>query len=100
MNLTLEKVILIWNIVVFLLFGLDKWRAGNKKHRSSEFSLLCCSFFFGALGAMFGMVIFNHKTSKPNFRFLVPIFVFLNPFVLELFKKYVLPYIVTFINSL
>ncbi len=100
MVLTLDKILIIWNIIVFLIYGIDKWRSRNKKWRTSEFSLLSCAFFFGAAGALFGMVIFNHKTSKPNFRYVVPIFVFLNPVLFDLFEKYALPYIVTFINSL
>lgn len=100
MILTLDKILIIWNIIVFLIYGIDKWRAGNKKHRTSELSLILCAFFLGAPGALFGMVIFNHKTSKPLFRYSVPIMVFLNPFVLKLLEKYVLPRVVTFVNSL
>ena len=100
MVLTLDKLLIIWNILVFIFYGIDKWRARNKKFRTSELSLLLCAFFFGAVGALFGMVIFNHKTSKPAFRYAVPLFVFLNPVVFDLFEKYVLPHIVTFINTL
>ncbi|MBQ9976456.1 MAG: DUF1294 domain-containing protein [Clostridia bacterium] len=100
MWLTLEKVLIIWNIIVFFIYGIDKWKAKRSKYRTSEFSLLLCAFLLGAVGALFGMVIFNHKTSKPAFRYPVPIFVFLNPIILDLLQKYVFPYIVKFINSL
>ncbi len=100
MVLTLEKILIIWNVIVFFSYGIDKWRARNKKYRTSEFSLLLCAFLCGAVGALFGMVIFNHKTSKPKFRYTVPVFVFLNPIVFQLFEKYILPHIVTFINTL
>ena len=33
---------------------------------------------FGGIGAMFGMVVFNHKTSKIKFRILIPIIAILN----------------------
>ena len=100
MWLTLEKVLIIWNIIVFLIYGIDKWKARHSKYRTSEFSLLLCAFLLGAVGALFGMVIFNHKTSKPAFRYPVPIFVFLNPIVLNLLQVYVFPYIINFIKSL
>ncbi len=100
MTITLNTVLIIWNVIVFFIYGIDKWRASHSKHRTSEFSLITCAFLLGAVGALFGMVIFNHKTSKPKFRYLVPVFVFLNPFLLELLKKYVFPYLIQFINSI
>ena len=37
--------------------------------------------FFGGAGALFGMVVFNHKTSKMKFRIFVPLFFWLNYFM-------------------
>ena len=71
-------LIIIWNTLVFILYGLDKIKAKNKMLRIPESILLLFSFLFGGIGAMFGMVIFNHKTSKMKFRVLVPISVVLN----------------------
>ena len=71
-------VLLIWNIFVFALFGFDKYRAVKKKRRVSEKSLILTSFFHGAIGAIFSMVIFNHKTAKLKFRILIPFFVIEN----------------------
>ncbi len=71
-------LIILWNVLVFLLYGLDKIKAKNKMLRIPESILLLFSFLFGGIGAMFGMVIFNHKTSKMKFRVLVPISVVLN----------------------
>ena len=100
MWLTLEKVLIIWNIIVFFTYGIDKLKSKKSKFRISEATLLIFAFLMGAIGALFGMVIFNHKTSKPQFRYVVPIFVFLNPVVLDLLQKYVFPYVVKFINTL
>lgn len=66
-------IILIWNIVVFLLYAVDKWRAKKGVRRISETSLITAAFLLGGVGAMFGMVICNHKTSKLKFRILVPL---------------------------
>ena len=66
-------ILLIWNIVVMLIFGIDKMLAKKHKRRISESSLLTLAFLIGGVGAMFGMILFNHKTSKMRFRILVPI---------------------------
>ena len=73
LNFDMRTVILVINIVTFLLFGFDKAKAKNKGFRVPEVILLFLSFFFGGIGAILGMVIFNHKTSKMAFRILVPI---------------------------
>ena len=70
--------ILLWNLIVFFLYGLDKLFAKKGARRISEATLLLVSVLLGAFGAMFGMVIWNHKTSKLKFRFLVPLLVLLN----------------------
>ena len=66
-------ILLIWNFMVMLIYGIDKIRAKKGKWRISELTLLGCAFLFGGFGGMFGMVLFNHKTSKLKFRFLVPL---------------------------
>ena len=64
--------VLVWNLVLFSMYGIDKFKARHHKWRISEFMLIFASF-----GAMLGMIVFNHKTSKAKFRILVPLaFVF------------------------
>lgn len=65
-------ILLVWNIVVMLIYGIDKMQAKRRGRRISERALLLCGFLLGGCGAMFGMVLFNHKTSKMKFRILVP----------------------------
>ena len=50
--------LLIWNIVVILIYGIDKMLAKLQKRRMSEAMLLTCAFLLGGLGAMFDMVLF------------------------------------------
>ena len=69
---------LLWNLVVFFIYGIDKSKARREARRISEKFLLLVALIFGAVGAMFGMVVFNHKTSKMKFRILVPLFVVIN----------------------
>lgn len=68
----------LWNGIVFFLYGIDKSRAQRGAQRIQESVLIVTSFLMGGLGAMFGMVVFNHKTSKLKFRFWVPLAVILN----------------------
>ena len=63
---------LIWNAMVFLLYGIDKRKAVRGAWRISEASLISVSFLMGSLGALFGMIVFNHKTKKMKFRLLIP----------------------------
>ena len=55
-------IILFWNVFVTILYGRDKLKAKKGKRRIRESTLLICSFFLGGMGAVLGMVIFNHKT--------------------------------------
>lgn len=73
----LGYTLLIWNSIVLLIYGIDKLLAKLQKRRISEAVLLTCAFLLGGCGAMFGMVLFNHKTSKLKFRILVPLFALL-----------------------
>ncbi len=66
-------VLMFWNLIVMLLYGLDKLFAKMHSRRISEFSLLLCAFLLGGFGAILGMVLFNHKTKKMKFRLLVPL---------------------------
>lgn len=76
-----------WNIFVALIYGIDKFLAGRRKRRISEKSLLLLAFLFGGFGAMFGMIVFNHKTSKRKFRFFVPVAAILNTVALYLIQR-------------
>ena len=80
--------ILIWNIVVILIYGIDKLLAKNKKRRMSERFLLFIAFLLGGCGAMFGMILFNHKTSKMKFRLLVPLYIALNIILIKAYYMY------------
>ena len=72
-------LIIIINIVTFILFGIDKKKSKGKGMRIPEIILLALSlFFFGGVGAILGMVVFNHKTSKTAFRVIVPLSFFIN----------------------
>lgn len=70
---TFSIILIIWNIITALLYGIDKHCARKKKRRISERCLILVAFLFRNLGAMIGMIMFNHKTSKTKFRILIPV---------------------------
>ena len=82
-------LLLIWNIIVMLIYGLDKLKARKARMRIRESTLLSGAFFLGGIGAMFGMVLFNHKTSKMKFRILVPLFAVTSTILTYLLGKFI-----------
>ena len=80
-------LLLVWNVFVFILYGLDKYKAKKSLRRTPEKYLLLSSFLMGAPAAIFAIVIFNHKTSKMKFRILVPLFVVINILILYAILK-------------
>ena len=81
-------ILSVWNVFVFFLYGFDKLRAKKEMRRIRERTLLISSYAFGSLGAIFGMVVFNHKTAKPKFRALVPLSVILNTAIIITLEIY------------
>ena len=59
--------LIIFNIITFVIYGIDKLLAILKKNRISETTLFLCSFIGGGLGAILGMFLFRHKTRKIKF---------------------------------
>ena len=69
--------LLVMNLVTFLVFGLDKWKAKRKAkneavRRVPEKTLFLLSILGGSLGALLGMKAFHHKTLHKTFRFGIP----------------------------
>lgn len=69
--------IIIINIISAILYGIDKFKAINKKERISETALLTISAI-APLGALIGMIIFHHKTKKLKFKISITIFLIIN----------------------
>ncbi len=64
------KYLIIINIITFIVYAVDKFKAINKKERISELSLFLLGFIGGAIGALMAMLLFRHKTKKIKFYFL------------------------------
>ena len=71
-------IFVIWNIITFSLYGLDKRKAKTNKMRISEATLITCAFLMGGIGALLGMSVFRHKTKHIKFKLLVPLAVIIN----------------------
>jgi len=71
-------LIVIWNLVVFFTYGLDKRKAKLRDKRISEKTLILMAMLMGSVGAMLGMSIFRHKTRHLKFKVGVPLALFLN----------------------
>ena len=68
----------VWNLAVFLLYGIDKYKAIKNRWRISEKILIGCAFCMGAVGAVLGMEFFRHKTKKKIFRAFIILALLLN----------------------
>ncbi|HEL1584027.1 TPA: DUF1294 domain-containing protein [Streptococcus suis] len=60
--------LLVWNLVTFVTYGIDKGKARNEAYRISEKTLLFMAYFFGGVGAWSGGSFFHHKTRKWYFK--------------------------------
>lgn len=64
-------IYIIINVVVFAMYGIDKWKAIHNKWRIPEATLITVALF-GVIGALLGMIVFHHKVRKPKFYISVP----------------------------
>ena len=61
------------NIVTFLVYGIDKWKAKRSKWRIPETTLLGLAIIGGSIGAWFGMKAWHHKTMHKKFKYGLPL---------------------------
>ena len=79
---------LVWNVLTFSLYALDKSKAKRNRHRIKESTLILCAFAMGGPGALLGMILLRHKTRKTAFRILVPLAVLVNIIVVFILNSY------------
>lgn len=75
-DLTL-KIVLIYlvviNVVTFVVYGIDKYKAVRSKWRIPENTLIGLAVVGGSIGAWMGMKFWHHKTLHAKFRFGIPL---------------------------
>ena len=59
--------LLLINLLLFLLMGIDKRAAKRKKWRIPERRLLTLGIIGGGIGGILGMLVFHHKTHRIYF---------------------------------
>ena len=65
--------IIFVNIVTFIIYGIDKYKAKKHKWRISENMLIGLALIGGFVGALAGMQVFRHKTKHVKFVVGVPV---------------------------
>lgn len=72
MNYAIAIALLAVNMVAFLAFGIDKWKAKRHRWRIPESTLILLAVIGGSIGAYLGMQVFHHKTQHRKFTLGVP----------------------------
>lgn len=70
--------LIVINIIAWIAYGLDKWKACAGKWRIPEKTLLAVAAAGGSAGALAAMLIFRHKIRKPKFYISVPAFLIIH----------------------
>ena len=65
--------LIVINIVAFLVYGIDKWKAKQGSWRISEATLLILAVIGGSIGALLGMKVWRHKTQHKKFKYGLPL---------------------------
>lgn len=76
-NPSILRVVILYlvaiNVVTFLLYGIDKFKAKRSKWRIPESVLLGLAVIGGSVGAWLGMIVWRHKTQHKKFRYGIPL---------------------------
>ena len=75
---------LLINLLVFILYGADKYRAKKKQRRIPEKTLLLGAWLLGGVGAWLAMRMFRHKTKHMAFQISAPIGAVLSAVIMAL----------------
>ena len=72
MTVVLFYYLIAINIVTFLVYGVDKFKAKKGKWRIPEATLLLLAVIGGSVGAWLGMKVWHHKTLHKKFKYGIP----------------------------
>lgn len=81
-NTYLLAYLLIINLLSFFAFAYDKYKAKKNSWRIKNGLLLALSFMGGAVGGLFAMKVFRHKTKKTYYKLGLPLMVLMQVLVL------------------
>ena len=72
---SISIIIVIINIVTFIIYGIDKYKAKKGKWRIPENSLIGLAIIGGSIGAYIGMRVWHHKTMHLKFKYGIPLII-------------------------
>ena len=90
MKMMLIYYLLAVNVLTFIVYGVDKWKARRGHWRVPEASLLGLAALGGSVGAWLAMQLLRHKTQKKKFRYGVPVLFVLQVAAVVLFLNMIL----------
>ena len=64
--------LLLINLILFAVMGIDKYKARNGLWRIPEKTLFGLALIGGSIGGILGMKVFRHKTKHNSFKFGFP----------------------------
>ncbi len=77
MEMIIYTFIAILNVITFLIYAIDKWKAKKNRWRIPESILLLLAVLGGSIGAWMGMKIWHHKTMHKKFKYGIPLIMIL-----------------------
>lgn len=72
-HISLILYLVIINVITFVMFGVDKYKAIRQEWRIRESTLLGLALIGGSIGGWLAMYIFHHKTKKVKFFVGIPV---------------------------
>ena len=72
MRMMLIYYLLAVNVLTFIVYGVDKWKARRGRWRVPEATLMGLAALGSSVGAWLAMQLFRHKTQEKKFRYGVP----------------------------
>ena len=73
MTQTIVYILIVINVITFLIYGIDKWKAKQGSWRISEATLLLLAVIGGSIGAVLGLQVWHHKTMHKKFKSGLPL---------------------------
>ena len=73
MTQTIIYILIVINIITFLVYGIDKFKAKQGSWRISEATLLLLAVIGGSIGALLGMQVWRHKRMHKKFKYGLPL---------------------------
>ena len=65
--------LIVINVVIFTVYGIDKLKDKQGSWRISEATLLILAVIGGSIGALLGMKVWRHKTMHKKFKYGLPL---------------------------